>query len=328
MFIMGNLNLSRIRPNRAPVRKAEEGRAPRCRRSSVLTRARIGQHLRMKTRRTLAILHLGASLAAALPLACADRAKAVGAAEKEPEAYAFVETPAPLAVAKVAPWCGEGFAALDDGTCFVAPDRLADPPSIVFFAHGIMAQGAVPGAELSAVREAAAVHGFVAALPRGEPGLCAWSPEVATHLCWPTRRETVDAAAPRILRRFQAAEAQIAETRGVTFARRYLLGFSNGGYFAAYLGLEGLFAMDGVGVVGAGRTAIDESRLARRRPPFYVAVGEDEADFTQRDAEHLASVLSLRQWPVEYVVHYARGHALEADDLALAWVTWRSIAPP
>lgn len=282
----------------------------------------------MRTRRPRATLHLGASLAAALPLACADRPSTVSAAEPEPAAFAFVETPAPIAPAKLDPWCGEGFAALTDGTCFVAPDRLADPPSIVFFTHGIMAPGAAPSAELSAVREAASAHGFVAALPRGEPGLCTWSPEVATHLCWPTRRETVDAEATKILRRFKDAEAQIEKARGVTFARRYLIGFSNGGYFAAYLGLEGLLAMDGVGVVGAGRTTIDESRLARRRPPFYVAVGEDEADFTQRDAEHLASVLSLRQWPVEYVVHYARGHALEADDLALAWVTWRSIEPP
>jgi predicted esterase len=219
-------------------------------------------------------------------------------------------------------WCGEGFVTADEDTCFAVPERLASPPAIVFFLHGILAPGMLPEGQLPALREASRAQGFIAAVPRGREGLCFWKPEVTSHFCWPTRRETVDSAAPAILAGWADAEARIEAVTGVRFERRYVLGFSNGGYFAAYLGLEGLLAVDGVGVVGAGRSAIDESRSSARRPPFYVAVGDTELDVTQKAAEHLASVLSLRQWPIEYVIHPERGHELHADDFAIAWMTW------
>jgi predicted esterase len=231
--------------------------------------------------------------------------------------------PAPVPGPPHASWCVDGARALDEETCFVVPEHLGAPPAVVFFAHGMVAPDTTPRQEMEIVRDAAIARGFVAVLPRGSPGLCAWKPEVTSHYCWPTRRETVDAEAQAILARWADAQARIEAITFVSFARRYVLGFSNGGYFAAYLGLEGLLPVDGVGVVGAGRTAVDESRTGRRRPPFYLAVGDKEADFTQADAEHLASLLSLREWPIEYVIHPGRGHELRADDLDAAWLTWQ-----
>jgi len=236
------------------------------------------------------------------------------------------EPPPPLS----ASWCVEveGARALDEETCFIVPETLGPPPAVLFFAHGMLAPGSTPREEMDVVRDAATAHGFVAVLPRGVQGLCAWKPEVSSHHCWPTRPETVDAYASAIFARWADAQARIEEILGVRFTKRYVLGFSNGAYFAAYLGLEGLLAVDGVGVIRAGRTAVDESRTGRARPPFYLAVGDKEPDFTLRDADHLASVLSLRGFPIEYVIHAGRGHELRADDLDAAWFTWRQGAGP
>ncbi len=75
-------------------------------------------------------------------------------------------------------------------------------------------------------------------------------------------------------------------------------------------------------MVGAGRTAIDESLSGPNRLPFYLAVGDQEAASTRQDAANLAHVLTLRGWPLQYVVHPGRGHELHEDDLASAWSTW------
>ena len=80
--------------------------------------------------------------------------------------------------------------------------------------------------------------------------------------------------------------------------------------------------MNGAGVVGAGRTAVDESQLPANRLPIYLAVGDQEAGATQQDAANMAQVLSLRGWPLKYVVHAGRAHELHADDLAAAWTAW------
>jgi predicted esterase len=286
----------------------------------------MGHHPFVRTRRRQATLHLEAGGALLLALgACS--AQTPPPAEHGP-------APAPPAAAPAATpsacipgiFCGEGLLELDERTCYVVPEGLATPPAIVFFAHGMLAPDALPPADQGTVRRAAIEQGFVAVLPRGERGLCAWKPEVTENFCWPTRRETVDSAAPAILEAWMDAEAKITSAIGVSFARRYVFGFSNGGYFAAYVGLEGLLAVDGVGVVGAGRTAVDESRSSARRPPFYIAVGDDELDVTQRDADTLASLLSLRQWPIELVIHPGRGHELHEDDFAIAWESWQSLA--
>jgi predicted esterase len=147
---------------------------------------------------------------------------------------------------------------------------------------------------------------------------------VASSWCWPTNQQAVDAESAALFAEWKDAEARIEDAIGARLSRRYVLGFSNGGYFAAFLSVEALFPIDGAGVVGAGRTFVDESLTGAARPPFYIAVGANEAESTRRDAEHLASVLSLRGFPTEYVVHAGRGHELREDDLESAWLTWRA----
>jgi predicted esterase len=219
-------------------------------------------------------------------------------------------------------WCGEGWRSLDEGACLALPDRFAEPASVVVFAHGMIAPDAVPTEEQATLLAAARARGFAVLFPRGKAGLCTWEPGVVENLCWPTRQEVVDEAGPGILAGWDRAQAQAEAQAGVRFARRYLFGFSNGGYFVAFLTVEGRYRVDGAGLVGAGRSAVDESLTGAARPPFYLAVGEQEADVTRQNAATLAQVLERGGWKTEHVVHPGRGHELHEDDLEAAWTLW------
>jgi predicted esterase len=220
------------------------------------------------------------------------------------------------------PWCGEGFRVVDESTCLALPEHFSSPASLVVYAHGILAPGVLPTQEQATLVSAARTHGFAVLFVHGRAGLCTWEPSVADDVCWPTQQASVDEHSPGILAGWAEAQRRAEALAGVRFERRYAFGFSNGGYFVSYLAIEGRFPMDGAGVVGAGRTAIDEALLGEARPPVYLAVGEEEASATRQDAANLARVLAARSFPVHYVVHPGRGHELHEDDLASAWTAW------
>ncbi|WP_437942664.1 alpha/beta hydrolase [Sorangium sp. So ce341] len=222
-------------------------------------------------------------------------------------------------------WCSARWTGLDEHTCFHVPETAPRGAPILYVLHGAMAPDTLPVALQAIAAEAAAALGVVAVFPRGRPGLCTWDPSVEAHFCWPTRRETVDAAAPALLQEWMSAEARMARILGGTFGRRYVMGFSNGGYFASYVALEGLVAVDGAGLVGAGRMVIEEHLFSQERPPIYIAVGGEELASTVASAENLADVLTQHGWEHELVVHPGRGHEIRADDFALAWNTWVAV---
>jgi serine/threonine protein kinase/predicted esterase len=258
----------------------------------------------------------GAALVAALA--------ALPACGREPVDATPAATTRPAASAQEikTPFCGPGWRALDHDTCVALPERFSPPASLVVFAHGILAAGALPAEEQATLLAAAQAHGFAVLFARGKVGLCDWEPKVATSYCWPTKQKTVDEAGPEILAEWTVAQRRAEEIAGERFQRRYLFGFSNGGYFVAHLVVEGRFPVDGAGVVGAGRTAIDESLSGPGRLPLYLAVGDQEAPATRQDAANLAHVLALRGWPLRYVVHPGRAHELHEDDLGSAWAAW------
>ena len=228
----------------------------------------------------------------------------------------------PTAVSSSASVCGEGWHAIEDGACVAIPGRFAAPASLVVYAHGMIAPDARPAVEQAVLLAAANQLGFAVLFVRGQPGLCTWDPSVADHLCWPTKQQDVDALGPAIISRWIDGQSRSESLAKERFARRYLFGFSNGGYFVAFMSSEGRFRVDGAGVVGAGRTAVDEALLGNEHPPLYLAVGEEEADVTRQDAATLANVLTQHAWPLKYVVHPGRGHELREDDLAAAWAAW------
>lgn len=220
-------------------------------------------------------------------------------------------------------FCGEGYAAIDDATCFYAPADVTASPGVLLFLHGMLPPDASAATMMALARGAADTHGVVVLFPRGEPGLCSWDASVEDWYCWPTSRAAVDAHAAAMVARFDAATALLEDHLGVDLSARHLLGFSNGGYFASFLALEGWWApLTGAGLVAAGRAFVDTSLLSTDRPPMYIAVGALDIQTVQDSAHNLAYVLSLEAWPHDLVIHPDSGHQLSAADFTLAWSLW------
>ena len=220
-------------------------------------------------------------------------------------------------------WCADaGWVGLDDHTCFYRPPTVSSPAKLLFFLHGMMPPDASTASQQSLVRAAADSRGFVAVFPRGWQGLCDWDPSVTDRWCWPTSRANVDAHAGAFVREWTAVKAQVEKIAALTFEQTYVLGFSNGGYFASYHGLESWFPVDGAGVVAAGRSAVDESLLPAEAVPFYIAVGELDSAEVINSAANLAFVLNNHKWPVKYVLHAQRGHEVRTDDVEAAFDRW------
>ena len=211
-------------------------------------------------------------------------------------------------------WCTAEWLGIDDHTCFYAPTSLPPNPAVLYFLHGMMPPDSSPKGMQAIAKAAADKHGFVAVFPRGKQGLCAWDSSVLDWWCWPTSRQAVDTHAAAFVDEWTGAEVILEGALGTTFERRYVMGFSNGGYFAAYIGLEALLAVDGIGVVAAGRSYVDESLMPKDADPFYVAVGELDVDSVKNSASNLAFVLGQHAWPVDFVLHSNRGHEIRADD--------------
>ena len=218
-------------------------------------------------------------------------------------------------------FCPAPFFALP-GACAYVPESLGSPPSLLYYAHGMFAEGARPDRELETVRAAADVYGFAVLAPWGRKGLCTWSDDVKTSICWPTKRDAVDLYARDILGGWILAERSLVQSIGIRFSRHDALGFSNGGYFLAYVAADGLLTLDGAAIIGAGRTDVDDAHLAKRPIPIFVGVGSEELPFTLEAATRFQSDLSERGWPVDLSVHEGRGHQLGDDDFDLAWVSW------
>ena len=220
------------------------------------------------------------------------------------------------------PWCGEGWVGLDDHTCFFAPDSVGPSASLVIFLHGMMQPDSLPQGMQNTARTAADTQGFVVLFPRGHQGLCGWDPSVEPYWCWPTSRVNVDAYALEFTSEWLASEALLESVLDISFDRRFVIGFSNGGYFASYVGLEGLLPTSGAGVVAAGRSYVDASLLSPHHPPFYIAVGAMDSQPIQDSAQNLALALAQHDWPRTFVRHMDRGHEIRVDDMNAAWTTW------
>lgn len=258
----------------------------------------------------------GATVAAGSAGADAGSAGAAGAAGASVEVPPTPDTPLVESA-----WCDVGWSATADGQCFRAPTSVAPTGELLIVLHGMSPPGAVHRSTQQMVATLVEKEGVVALFPRGRQGLCSWDASVKDWWCWPTSRAAVDAHAPELLAEWEGSIARIERHLAQPLQRRYLLGFSNGGYLAAYLGLEHWLDLGGVGVVGAGRM-IGKDGADATLPPFYIAVGGQELKSTQDAAKNLAYVLSLHGVERQLVVDANRGHSLVPADFTRAWALW------
>lgn len=183
--------------------------------------------------------------------------------------------PPRTALAPTESWCPEGFEVGPDDACFAVPESHGKDTPVLVYLHG-MYKGHGSPEEWALVRTAAA-KGFAVVVPRGKRGLCAWKAELSDHFCWPHEPEDP-----------QSFRAVVAEWDRVLWQveavleggphKRYVLGYSNGGFFAAHLAASGFFKADAWGLVNAGALDSAPAPWKGGGPPMLLVAAEGDSE--------------------------------------------------
>lgn len=237
-----------------------------------------------------------------LALAIVAIVAAAGCGEKKPARDALAQS--------AEAWCPEGFEVGPEDTCFALPEAHGKDTPVLVYLHG-MYEGHGSAEEWSLVRSATQ-RGFAVVVPRGHRGLCAWKAELANHFCWPQEAEDPQAF-KNVVREWDRVLWQVDALMEGGPHKRYVLGFSNGGYFASYLATQGLFPAQAFAVVNGGRLA---TAPTARAVPMVLLSAQGDAQQGPRMKE-LHDMLAKAAWPHAYCGR-GGGHALSSTDLDAA----------
>jgi predicted esterase len=211
-------------------------------------------------------------------------------------------------------WCAPGLDAVPGGGCFKAPaDALGTKrvlPLIVYL-HGIFDPAAASD-ELDRqgrVAERAVAHGFAVLALRGHVGQCS-APEYANRVCWPSNEKNQDAG-PAFVAEWKAPLAEATHRRAM--GKRYVLGFSNGGYFSGMLAERGWF--DAAAFVVARGGPVMPVVAESGKKPMLLTLSEGDPSYDEM--KRFDTELEHASWPHEMFASEG-GHALPNADIDAA----------
>jgi dienelactone hydrolase len=214
--------------------------------------------------------------------------------------------------AGIAAWCADGLSPVNGNGCFASPPGSAKDTPLILYLHGIYDQRA-DADEMDRQRRLAKFatqRGFAVLALRGLEGGCSPEPEFATKWCWPSNERTA-ARAPETVGEWKPALR--AAARAGAGGRRYVLGFSNGGFFAGLLAVRALFDADAFVVGNAG--PVEPVHALGTKPPLLLMSADDDA--SQDGMMRLDDELTREGWLHE---NYARAgtHELTDDEIDAA----------
>ncbi len=208
-------------------------------------------------------------------------------------------------------WCPDGFEVGPQDTCFVVPETTTKDTPVLVYLHGMYAGHGSPE-EWRIVRSAAS-KGFAVVVPRGKRGLCAWKAELADHFCWPQEVEDPQAF-KNVVAEWDRVLWQVDAILEAGTHKRYVLGFSNGGFFAAYLAEHGLFPAQAYAIIGGG--ALEPARKAAKTVPILLVSAQDDPEQSRKTRE-LHEGLAKVGWTHAYCTRPGP-HPLAVEDVEAA----------
>lgn len=211
----------------------------------------------------------------------------------------------------VSSWCAQGLEPIAGGGCLAPAVDTSAPVPLLIYLHGRYDKDA-DREEMDRQRrlaKRATARGFAVLALRGRLGQCS-APELATWFCWPSNERTAGAAV-EFVDGWKVA-LQAAKER-VGAGPLYVLGFSNGGFFAGLLAVRGLFPARAFAIAHAG--PVEPIRARSGELPLLLLSADD--DSSQDGMMLFEQELSREGWPHD---HYARdgGHDLADEDINLA----------
>jgi len=206
-------------------------------------------------------------------------------------------------------WCPDGFESGPQDTCFAVPETTTKETPILVYLHGMYAGHGSPE-EWRLVRTAVD-KGYAVVVPRGKRGLCAWKAELADNFCWPQEVDDPQAF-KNVVAEWDRVLWQVDAILENGPHKRYVLGFSNGAFFATYLAEHGLFPAQAYALVGGG--ALEPPRKAAAKSvPLMLISAQDDPDQAPKTKE-LHDGLSKVGWTHAWCTHPGP-HPLAKEDV-------------
>jgi predicted esterase len=209
-----------------------------------------------------------------------------------------------------ADWCASGYEPIAGG-CLALSESNQTPQPLLVYLHGRYARDAATD-EVDRQRRlgaAATARGFAVLAVRGRLGECT-AAELSQWFCWPSNEHNA-AGAGAVVSTWAGVLAEAH--RRARSKTRYVLGFSNGGYFAGLIATHALLDADAFVIAHGG--PVEPVHATRGMPPLLLLSADD--DVAQDDMLHLDEELTREHW-----VHdsYARGgaHGLTDQDIDAA----------
>lgn len=212
----------------------------------------------------------------------------------------------------VADWCAPGFAPIAGGGCFAAPPAAERAPLIVYL-HGMYDPKAADEeiARQSRLARLATARGFAVLALRGRQGQCA-AEAVRTWWCWPSNERNASDG-PAFVAAWTHALANAEARIPGRPAARYLVGFSNGGYFAGIIATRQLLPFDAFAIAHAGPT--DPVVRKPAMPPILLVTADEDVSVTSM--MRFDGLLGAVGWP-HAIVTRDGGHDLTEHDIGMA----------
>jgi len=195
-------------------------------------------------------------------------------------------------------WCAPELEALAKDVCFAdGPAAKSGKRTLVIFLHGLVEEGAGWQHTLQRGMVLAGKRlGFSVLTPRGRSGI--GPGRKATTIAWPTGeggRKLED----ELLAEWMDAKSFIEQREGFTFDEVFVMGFSNGAYYASSLALRGRLDVDGYGVFAGGsapKGTVNAARKIKNRRPVFLAIASKDTT-TAKKARELGDALKDLSWP-------------------------------
>lgn len=211
----------------------------------------------------------------------------------------------------VVQWCATGLDAIPGGGCLALPSSPGQGTPLLVYLHGRYAPNATAD-ELDRQQRVAKLgtaRGFAVLALRGAQNQCS-DPKLADWWCWPSNERNADTG-PAFVERWQPSLDAVNEQIGS--GPRYLLGFSNGGYFATLIATRALFPFDAVTVAHAG--PVQPTRAVGNKTPMLLVTADEDA--SNDEMIRLSSELAREKWPAQIVAREG-GHSLPDWDIEMA----------
>jgi predicted esterase len=199
------------------------------------------------------------------------------------------------------------------GGCFAAPNPVPERAPLIVYLHGMYPPSAADeeAERQSRLARLANARGFAVLALRGRQGQCL-AESARDYWCWPSN-ERNQGEGRAVVATWDAALTSAEANIPGRPSHRWLVGFSNGAYFAGIIATRSLLRFDAVAIAHAGPT--EPLTVQPTMPPILLVTADEDLAIPQM--MRFDTLLGALRWP-HAIVTRDGGHELTEQDIVTA----------